>query len=176
MIRKSALIRRSVVAFVATMAVIGGYATPYAAAGPVEDAQAADALRAALSGTGGVTSFVDGLATVGAFADPAPGLTLIPGAANALGVADLLDESLAAFPSFGTATSPAAMASALNGQSADITSDPGTPAHPLAKRHVTWQATSSVDGAVSKLALTLTATRTVPSGIRASTTDKPFDF
>ncbi|MDX6254344.1 MAG: hypothetical protein QOJ11_678 [Frankiales bacterium] len=167
---------RRLLSFVTVFSVVlslGGQAVSVAASPP--DPAAVAGLRTALTGPGGVAAFVNGLGAVGAFAAPVTGLTLVPGAADALGVGDLFSRAVGTVQSaYDVAGSPSELASALSGTH-EIAGDPA-PTLPFTRRSATWTAASSTSGTVQTLSVGLSVVRTVPTGIRISTTSQPFDF
>ncbi|MDQ1709741.1 MAG: hypothetical protein QOG49_1126, partial [Frankiaceae bacterium] len=145
----------------------------FAAATPAEIA-AANALRGAVSGTGGAAPFLDGLTAVGSFATPEPALTLVPSNPRAIGTTPLAD-ALAANSAYATADSPTALKNALN---ATVTLADGAdvPATDTA-RTATFTSTLVSGTGVDTLHVDVVISRAnVTTGIRLHSTTKPIDF
>ena len=160
---------RGLVSGATVLAVVASYslatvAPAFAVPTPAETASV-NALRTALSGSGGVVPFFDGLTAVGAFDSAQPALTLVPSSAKALGAAPMGD-ALGALGSYAGAGTPADLAAALTH---DVTLADG--------RTASWKATYDSSAGAEHLRLDLVVSRTdVDTGIRLHSTTKPFDF
>src|SRR4051812_26333246 len=91
---------RAFVAAVASVACVVAAVSPLVMEGPAGappgDATAASELWSGLFGPRGVGPFVQGMATVGAFGQQMPGLTLVPGSSDGIGLADVMDQAVQA--------------------------------------------------------------------------------
>src|SRR5439155_19683164 len=104
---------RAVATITAFVLTIGSYTAQAAQAAMADPpTPATNAIRGALDGAQGVKTFINGLGGVGGYAQPAPGLTLVP--ATALSFGNLMDGALGEVSDYASATTVSELASAFS--------------------------------------------------------------